>query len=110
MRKTSFTTIAVTALLAAGVRSGFAFGGGHRMGGPPFMGGGALPLPVLISVMTPAQRQTLRDTLQTDRTTMRSLVEQLRSAQQELTTRMLAPGTLAASDLHLDCFHVPHSP
>jgi Spy/CpxP family protein refolding chaperone len=101
MRTKFLTTIAAAALLAAGARTGFAFGGpGHHRGGPPFLGGGgALPLPALISVMTPAQRQQLRDTMQGDRTTMKGLVEQLRAAQQELTSRMLTPGSLTATDL-----------
>ena len=63
MRKKLFTTFAAVALLASGARAGFAFGGGHghHMGGAgPFMGGGGtLPLPVLISVMTTAQRDQL---------------------------------------------------
>jgi Spy/CpxP family protein refolding chaperone len=100
-RNTFLTTIAAAALLAGGARAGFAFGGrGHMGGGPPFMGGaGSLPLPVLVSVLTPAQREQLRDDLQGDRATMKSLVDQLRTAQQELTSRVLAPGTLAATDL-----------
>lgn len=99
-RNTFLTTIAAAALLAAGARAGFAFGGrGHHMGGP-FMGGaGSLPLPVLVSVLTPAQREQLHTDMQTDRATMKSIVDQLRAAQQELTTRVLAPGTLAATDL-----------
>jgi hypothetical protein len=103
MRKKLFATLAAVALLASGTRAGFAFGGGHGHhmgGGGPFMrGGGTLPLPVLISVMTTAQRDQLRDTLQADRGTMKGIVDQLRTAQRELTTRMLTPGSLAASDL-----------
>ena len=100
-RNTFLTTIAAAALLAGGARAGFAFGGGgHHMGGPPFMGGaGSLPLPVLVSVLTPAQREQLHSDLQSDRSTMKGIVDQLRTAQQELTSRVLTPGTLNATDL-----------
>jgi Spy/CpxP family protein refolding chaperone len=102
-RHKALTTLAAAVLLAAGARAGFAFGGrGHHMGGgPPFMGAaaGTLPLPVLVSVMTPAQRGQLRDVMQGERAAMKGILDQLRAAQEELIGRLLTPGALTAADL-----------
>ena len=104
MRHT-LTTIAAGVLLAGASRDALAFGGGFRhFGGPPPMmaaaeGPGMLPLPVLLSVMTPDQRAQLRDAMKAEKPAIRDLMEQLRTAHEELADRVFAPGTLTAADV-----------
>lgn len=108
MKHGRFTTMAAGMLLAASTSGAFAFGGHGGPGGPHGMGPGGLPLPlpVLVSVMTPAQRGQLRDLMQADRPVMKGLMQQLRAAHDDLSDRVLAPGALGASDLDTQVKHI----
>ena len=102
MKRSLLTLAAAGVLLAASASDGLAFGHGgrHGMGGPPMMGGGPdIPLPVLVSVMTPDQRNQLRDLTRSERPDMKAIFEQLRSAHEALSDRLVAPGPLTAADL-----------
>jgi Spy/CpxP family protein refolding chaperone len=106
MMRHTLMTLAASMLLAAACRQALAFGAGFRHfgGGPPPMmaaaeGPGMLPLPVLLSVMTPDQRAQLRDAMKAEKPAMRDLMDQLRTAHEELADRVFAPGTLTAADV-----------
>ncbi len=104
MKHARFTTMAAGLLLAATTGGALAFGhggpgGGPGMGGHGGPGGLPLPLPILVSEMTPTQRGQLRDIMQADRPVMKGLMQQLRAAHDALSDRVLSPGALGASDL-----------
>jgi len=105
MRRTLLTTIAAGALVAAGLHGAHAFGhGGHGFCGRPHgmgmaEGPGMLPLPLLLSVMTPDQRAQLGDIMKAEKPAMRSLFEKMRTAHEELADRVFSPGKLTAADL-----------
>ena len=92
--------IAMAAVLAPGLRGAHAFGHGgpggcmgRRAGMGMGDGAGMLPLPLLLSVMTPDQRA------QAEKPAMRSLVDKMRTAHEELADRVFASGKLTAADL-----------
>src|SRR3989442_7636615 len=105
MRRTLLATIATGALLMAGLHGAHAFGHGgpgscgRRSGMAMGEGPGMLPLPLLLSVMTPDQRARLGDVMKAEKPAMRSLFEKLRTAHEELADRVFAPGKLTAADL-----------
>ena len=105
MRRTLLATIATGALLAAGLHGAHAFGHGgpgfcgRRPGMAMAEGPGMLPLPLLLSVMTPEQRAQLGDVMKAEKPAMRSLFEKMRTAHEELADRVFAPGKLTAADL-----------
>jgi len=106
MRRTLLTTIATGVLLAAGLHEAHAFGHGgtggcgrrHMMMG---MGGGPgmMPLPMLLSVMTPEQRAQLGDIMKAEKPAMRTLFDKLRTAHEDLADRLFAPGKLTTADI-----------
>jgi Spy/CpxP family protein refolding chaperone len=61
---------------------------GDNVGGA----GGVFPVPLMIGVMTPAQRKELKAIQKKRQQSHRDLVTKLRAAQEELTARLLAPG------------------
>jgi len=105
MRRTVLTTIAAGALVSATLHGAHAFGHGgpgscgrpHGMGMAE--GPGMLPLPLLLSVMTPDQRAQLGDIMKTEKPAMRSLFDKMRAAHEALADRVFAPGKLTAADL-----------
>src|SRR5438094_8509001 len=105
MGRTLLATIAAGVLLAAGLRGAHAFGHGgpgscgRRHGMGMAEGPGMLPLPLLLSVMTPEQRAQLGDVMKAEKPAMRSLFEKMRTAHEELADRVFAPGKLTAADL-----------
>ena len=106
MRRTLLTTIATGILLAAGLQGAHAFGhGGPGSCGRPHMmmgmggGPGMMPLPMLLSVMTPEQRAQLGDIMKVEKPAMRTLFEKLRTAHEDLADRIFAPGKLTAADV-----------
>ena len=62
-------------------------------------GDGELWLMIRASNLTPEQQTRVRAILAAHRTSARPLIEQLRQAQQELGTKLLAPGQVQAADL-----------
>jgi len=105
MGRTLLATIAAGVLLAAGLRGAHAFGHGgpgscgRRHGMGMAEGPGMLPLPLLLSVMTPEQRAQLGDVMKAEKPAMRSLFDKMRTAHEELADRVFAPGKLTAADL-----------
>ena len=100
--------IAMAAVLAPGLRGAHAFGHGgpggcmgRRAGMGMGMGDGAgmLPLPLLLSVMTPDQRAQVGELMKAEKPAMRSLVDKMRTAHEELADRVFASGKLTAADL-----------
>jgi len=105
MRRTLLATMATGALLAAGLHGAHAFGHGgpgscgRRPGMAMAEGPGMLPLPLLLSVMTPDQRAQLGDVMKAEKPAMQSLLDKMRTAHEELADRVFAPGKLTAADL-----------
>ena len=62
-------------------------------------GDGELWLMIRSANLTPEQQTRVRAILAAHRTSARPLIEQLRQAQQELGTKLLAPGQVQAADL-----------
>lgn len=62
-------------------------------------GDGELALMVRAAGLTPEQQAKVRTILSAHRAGMRSLIEQLRQAQQELGTRLLSPGQIQTADI-----------
>lgn len=62
-------------------------------------GDGELALMVRAAGLTPEQHAKVRAILSAHRAGMRSLIEQLRQAQQELGTRLLSPGQIQTADI-----------
>ena len=62
-------------------------------------GDGELWLMIRAANLTPEQQTRVRAILAAHRTSARPLIEQLRQAQQELGTKLLAPGQVQAADL-----------
>lgn len=62
-------------------------------------GDGELWLMIRAASLTPEQQTRVRAILSAHRTSARPVVEQLRQAQQELGTKLLAPGPVQAADL-----------
>jgi Spy/CpxP family protein refolding chaperone len=60
---------------------------------------GELALMIRAAELTPEQQGKVRDVLSAHRTSTRSLVDQLRQAQQELGAKLLSPGAVQATDL-----------
>lgn len=87
-------------LLAATAASAFAQGPGResgmRNGG---RGDGELWLMIRAAQLTPEQQTKVRAILSAHRATARPVIEQLRQAQQELGSKLLAPGSVQAADL-----------
>src|SRR2546428_14079286 len=85
MRRTLLATIATGALLAAGLHGAHAFGHGgpgfcgRRPGMAMAEGPGMLPLPLLLSVMTPDQRPQLRDVMKAEKPATRTLFVYMRT-------------------------------
>jgi Spy/CpxP family protein refolding chaperone len=71
---------------------------GERGGGS---GGEGLRLPLILrgAHLTPDQQTRVREILAAHRTTMRTLTEQLRQAQEAMTDKLFAPGSVQAADL-----------
>jgi len=105
MRRTLLATMATGAVLAVGIHGAHAFGHGgpgfcgRRHGMGMAEGPGMLPLPLLLSVMRPDQRAQLADVMKADKPAMRSLVDRMRTAHEELADRVFAPGKITAADL-----------
>jgi len=98
--------IAMAAVLAPGLRGAHAFGHGgpggcmgRRAGMGMGDGAGMLPLPLLLSVMTPDQRAQVGELMKAEKPAMRSLVDKMRTAHEELADRVFASGKLTAADL-----------
>lgn len=70
-------------------------GFGH---GPPHGPGGEL-VPLLLSVLTDAQKDQAHQILQSNRDTMKGLFQQLHDADQQLATKLLASGNVTQADL-----------
>src|SRR5207244_10557901 len=105
MRRTLLAMIAAGALLAAGLRGAHAFGHGgpgscgRRHGVGMAEGPGMLPLPLLLSVMTPEPPAPLGDVLKAEKPAMRSLFDKMRTAHEDSAVRVFAPGELTAANL-----------
>lgn len=69
---------------------------GMRNGG---RGDGELWLMIRAAQLTPEQQTKVRAILSAHRATARPVIEQLRQAQQELGSKLLAPGSVQAADL-----------
>ena len=74
---------------------------GHEPGMHGGMGrpAGELWLMIRAANLTPEQHAKVRAILSAHRSTARPLIEQLRSAQQELGAKLLAPGTVQTGDI-----------
>ena len=105
MRQIRLLAIATGAILAAGLPVAHAFGHGgpgcfgHRPGMGMGEGPGMLPLPLLLSVMTPDQRAQVAELMKAQKPAMRNLVDQMRTAHEELADRVFAPGKLTPADV-----------
>jgi Spy/CpxP family protein refolding chaperone len=107
MMRTIATTMLGLALLAAGPQAS-AFGFGMRHGGGPGFAGspmgpgggpGGMPLRILVSRLTPEQRQQVRQILVNNRTEIRSIADQLHQAHEALGDKMFASGALTDADV-----------
>jgi Spy/CpxP family protein refolding chaperone len=104
MRRIITTTMLAVALLAAAPHA-MAFG---RRGGPAFLagpgghggpGGPGGPLRLLLSQMTPDQRQQVRQVLAADRASMRDTLKALHDAHEALADKMFSAGDVTQADL-----------
>jgi len=93
--------------------------GGPPMGGPPMMPPGhmgrgmmgegpgfMLPLLLRQASLTPDQNTKVRQIMDADHETLRTLFHQLQAANDELANKLFAPGTVQASDLTPQVQHV----
>ena len=94
-----FVTVLVLATCASPVWAQGAMGFGPRGDGEGFGDGLRLPLLLRGAHLTADQQSKVRDVLSAHRGTMRSLTEQLRQAQDELSDKLFAPGPLQPADL-----------
>ncbi len=104
MRTLFKTTMLGLALLGA-TTPALAFGFGD--GGPGFMGhhggpggeGPGKPLRLLVSQLTPEQRQQVRQIFVADRGSMRDTLKALHDAHEALADKMLSAGTVSDADI-----------
>jgi Spy/CpxP family protein refolding chaperone len=105
MRTILTTTILGLSLLVAAPHAwGGPFGGGRFFGGGgggggPHGGGPGMPLRLVLTQMTPAQRQQVRQILVADRSAMRDTLTQLHDAHDALANKMLGPGPVSQADI-----------
>jgi len=82
----------------------------HGIGGPGHgqgMGGGMLFPAILRTLnLTPEQRGQIEQIMKAHRTKLEPLFEQLHTAHDELTTKLLAPGAVGANDLTPTIQHI----
>ncbi len=108
MRTIITTTVLGVALLAAAPHvSAFGFGGGPAFlagrGGHGGHGGPAgMPLRLLLSQMSVAQRRQVRQILVGDRGTMRDTLQSLHAAHDALANKMLGAGPVTEADVAPD--------
>jgi hypothetical protein len=104
--RTILTAAAVALAVFAPAPGASAFG--MRGGAPMHLGAGGhggpgrppgMPLRLLISQMTPAQRREARQILIADRGERRETAEALRAAHEALADKMFAPGPLTEADI-----------
>jgi Spy/CpxP family protein refolding chaperone len=99
------TSVIAGVLLAAGAGSlAFAQSSGPPSAEPGLRwglgsGGGELALMVRAAGLTPEQHAKVRAILSAHRAGMRSLIDQLRQAQQELGAKLLSPGQIQTADI-----------
>ena len=88
------------ALAVAAVTAGSATAQPGRWGGgPPGGGGGVLPLLLRSANLTPEQDTKIKEMVATRRAAMRTLMQQMRDAEDELAGKLLAPGTVQLADV-----------
>jgi Spy/CpxP family protein refolding chaperone len=76
------------------------FYGRGGMGGPGFFMQGENPMRILQGIkLTPDQETQVRNILEKKHADLRDLFDQLRAAQDALTTKLLSPGALSDSDM-----------
>jgi Spy/CpxP family protein refolding chaperone len=97
MRKTGL--MLVLGLVMLGLAAHPALAQHREMGGPTGRGPGLFSLLFKGADLTADQKSKIRELLAAHRTGTRALLTQLRTAREELTDKLFAPGALSAADL-----------